>query len=332
MPAGTSEVDYQLDGATLARANAAPFGLTWDSFSTANGAHTLSLTAIDAGGNATASSAVHVDVQNHIRNVFVIVMENHDWSSIAGNPAAPYINKTLLALGAHAEKYMNVPGLHPSLPNYLWLEAGTNFGILDDGTPDVHPLSSKQHLTTLLQNAGISWKAYEEDISGSDCPTSIVNGYVPRHNPAVYFTDVNGAANKAYCIAHVRPYGELASDLEAGTVPAYSFITPNLCDDMHDCNVASGDAWLSREVPKILASSAYKNGGALFITWDESEGSDVPIGFIALSPLARAGYASQAALSHSSTLRSIEEIFGLAPMLGDAANASDVGDLFGTFP
>ncbi len=113
---------------------------------------------------------------------------------------------------------------------------------------------------------------------------------------------------------------------------AYNFITPNLCNDMHDCSVATGDAWLSREVPKILASKAYKEGGALFITFDESAGSNVPIGFMVMSPLAKPGYAGQVAYTHSSTLRSVEEIFGVAPFLGDAANATDLSDLFKSFP
>jgi hypothetical protein len=101
---------------------------------------------------------------------------------------------------------------------------------------------------------------------------------------------------------------------------------------MHDCGVAAGDQWLSREVPKIVNSRAFKRGGALFVTFDESEGSDVPIGFIALSPLARPGYANTIAYTHSSLLRSLQEIFGVTPLLGDAANATDLRDLFRSFP
>jgi phospholipase C len=178
-------------------------------------------------------------------------------------------------------------------------KGGSNQGVTDDDVSANHQLTSRQHLVSLLSAAGLSWKAYQEDISGADCPLGYVSRYSPRHNPMVYFTDVNGGANPnaAGCIAHVRPYSELANDLEVNSVPAYSFITPNLCNDMHDRGIATGDAWLSREVPKILASRAYREGGALFITWDESAGSNVPIGFIALSPLAKAGYSSQAAFT-----------------------------------
>ena len=325
VPAGTARVDFLLDGAVLASAIGAPFTAVWDSFGAPNGAHSLSLNAVDSSGSATPAPAVAVSVANHVKNVFVIVMENSNWSSIKGSSAAPYINGTLLPQAAHAENYLNVPNLHPSLPNYLWLEGGTNFGVLDDGTPSVHPLTGKQHLTALLEAAGVSWKAYEEDIDGTGCPLDYVNDYAPKHDPFVYFTDVSGSPD---CVAHVRPYGELAADLEKDTVPQYSFITPNLCDDMHDCGVAAGDAWLSREVPHILGSKAFQEGGALFITWDESEGSNVPIGFIALSPLAKPGYSGTVGYTHSSTLRTLEEIFGVSPMLGDAANATDLADLF----
>ena len=98
--------------------------------------------------------------------------------------------------------------------------------------------------------------------------------------------------------------------------------------------VKAGDDWLSVEIPKIQASAAYQNGGAIFITWDESEGSDVPIGMIAVSPLAKAGYSNTIPYSHSSTLKSLQEIFGVTPLLGDAggANTQDLRDLFTSFP
>src|SRR5258706_8975212 len=101
--------------------------------------------------------------------VFLIVMENHNWSQIKGSTSAPYIN-SLLTRGAHAEAYYNPPGLHPSEPNYLWLEAGTNFGVTDDNNPSSNHQSSTKHLTTLLGAANISWKAYQEDIVGDVCP------------------------------------------------------------------------------------------------------------------------------------------------------------------
>ena len=284
---------------------------------------------------------------HNIKTVFIIVMENHNWTggkkgtNIKGNPDAPYINNTLLPMASHAEQYFNPPGNHPSLPNYLWLEAGTNFGIFNDNPPSSNSQSTSSHLATSLSNAGVSWKAYEEDITGTVCPLTDVNEYAVKHDPFVYFDDVTNFQdpNAATCIAHVRPYSELPGDLSSGNVAQYNFITPNLCDDMHDrCrplrnSIKQGDTWLANNVPAILSSAAYQNGGALFITWDEAGTGDGPIGMLVLSQFAKgSGYSNSIHYTHSSTLLTFQEIFGVTPLLGDAANATDLRDLFTQFP
>ena len=294
-----------------------------------------------------ASFVAGANAQTNIKTIFIILMENHNWTggkkgaNIKGSPDAPYINNTLLPQASHAEQYFNPPSIHPSLPNYLWLEAGTNFGILDDNPPSVNSQTTTNHLVTLLTTAGVSWKAYEEDISGTVCPLTDVNKYAVRHDPFVYFDDVtnNQDPSSANCIAHVRPYTELATDLANNTAAKYNFITPNLCDDMHDrCkplqnSIKQGDTWLSNNVQAILNSTAYKNGGALFITWDEAGTGDGPIGMIVLSPFAKGnGYQNTIHYTHGSTLRTFEEIFGVSPLLGDAGNESDLSDLFAQFP
>ena len=270
--------------------------------------------------------------------VFLIVLENQDWSGIRGNTAAPYLNQTLVLLASRDEQYFTPPGNHPSLPNYLWLEAGTNFGVTDDGPPAQHTQGSDRHFTALLRAAGIPWKAYEEGVDGTTCPLQDEGRYATKHDPFVYFDDVTdgGRADSAYCTAHVRPFAELAGDLAAGRVGRYNFITPDLCHDMHNAcppendRVAQGDRWLAAEVPTILNSAAYRAGGALFITWDEGLGdSDGPIGLLLLSPLAKGhGYASSARASHSATLRTIQELLGVGPLLGSAASSPDLADLF----
>jgi phosphatidylinositol-3-phosphatase len=277
--------------------------------------------------------------RNSSSTVFLIVMENHNWSDIKNNPSAPYINNTLLPMASYAEQYYNPPGNHPSEPNYLWLEAGTNFGINNDADPNANHQSTSQHLVTLLNNAGISWKSYQEGINGADCPLTDVGEYSPKHNPMVYFDDVtnNNNPHSSYCIAHVRPFAELATDLQHNTQARYNFITPNLCHDMHDTcaplndPVQQGDTWLAQHIPTILNSQAYMNGGIIFITWDEGEGGDGPIGMIVLSKNAKGGgYTNTIHYTHSSTLRTLEEIFGVSPFLGDAAHSNDLRDLFNT--
>lgn len=250
-------------------------------------------------------------------------------------------------MASHAEDYNNPPNIHPSLPNYLWLEAGTNFSIHDDGPPSQHAQTTQAHLVTLLHNAGISWKSYDEDITGTNCPIldegqKDSNGnslYAVKHNPLMYFDDVTGYLNlkDVYCISHVRPFGELQQGLNSGHVARYNFITPNLCHDMHDtCGgnaVAHGDAWLSKAVPEIMNSAAYRGGGLILITWDEAASGDGPIGMIAVSPAAKGrGYANHVYYTHGSTLRTLEEIFGLSPLLRSASTAVDLRDLFRVFP
>jgi hypothetical protein len=128
----------------------------------------------------------------------------------------------------------------------------------------------------------------------------------------------------------------LARDLTNNVVPRFSFIVPNVTNDMHDTTSGSpstrlqGDNWLSHEVPHILNSSAYTNGGALFITFDEgSSETDGPIGTLALSPRAKGGgYHNSIFYTHSSMLRTVQNIFGVRPYLGEAAFATDLSDLF----
>ncbi|HEY2444901.1 MAG TPA: alkaline phosphatase family protein [Rhizomicrobium sp.] len=290
--------------------------------------------------------------KHHIQTVFIILMENHNWTGdgnrdIKGNANAPYINNTLIPMASHAEQFYNPPNNHPSLPNYLWLEAGSNFGILNDGPPSQNSQPTRKHLVTLLENAGVSWKGYMENIRGDTCPLVDAGKidqdgsplYAVRHDPFVYFDDVTNHLKKhsATCIAHIRPYKELASDLSNNTVAQYNWITPNLCDDMHDnCagnSIAHGDTWLSKNVPAILNSAAYQNGGALFITWDEANSGDGPIGMIVLSQFAKGnGYSNSIHYTHGSTLRTMQKIFGVKPFLRDAHNETDLSDLFNVFP
>jgi hypothetical protein len=290
-----------------------------------------------------------------IKTVFLILMENHSWSTIkAAGASATYINGTLVPMGAHAEAYLTPTSNHPSEPNYVWLEAGDNLGITNDNAPSANHQSTKDHLTAQLETKKISWKAYAEDAPSSTCPLTASGLYDPKHTPQLYFDDVTDTnkASSVYCQDHVKPLTELATDLTADKVARYNFITPNLCNDMHGngfsgaCSIVGndsgriklGDDWLAAHVPQILASAAYKDNGVLFILWDEGDesgfppsSSDGPIGLIALSPLAKKGYASNTAFTHSSMLRTVETIFGVS-FLRAAQTSNDLSELFTAFP
>ena len=154
-----------------------------------------------------ASVSLALAQVNNVKTVFIVLMENHNWAEIKNSASAPYINNTLLPMASHAEQYFNPPGIHPSLPNYLWLEAGTNFGVRNDDNPIYNHQRTTNHLATQLKNAGISWRSYQEDISGLYVPLTETNNYAPKHNPFVYFDDATGTNNvrNAYGIAHNRP-------------------------------------------------------------------------------------------------------------------------------
>jgi hypothetical protein len=297
----------------------------------------------------TSSSCRTARAQSSDQIVFLIVMENHNWSGtggISGSTEAPYINKTLVPMGAVAEEYYNPPGNHPSLPNYLWMEAGQSFGIHQDGLPSQFHQGTHAHLSEILQDADIPWRAYEEDISGTVCPlepegpkdSSGSQLYQPRHFPQIYFDDMtnDGDAKSSYCIEHARPLSSLASDLKEARVGRYNFLTPDMCDNGHDpCGgneIAHIDTFLKDMMPTIFESEQYKAGHVvIFITADEAANGDGPIPFLAIGNGVKKGYKNDIRYTHSSLLRSLEEIFKVGPLLGDAANANDLKDLFSTF-
>ena len=247
--------------------------------------------------------------------VFTIVMENKSQADILGNKDAPFIN-SLAGQNAVAAGYRDNL-IHPSEPNYIWMVAGENFGILDDNDPVSHHIDSTSHIADQLEAAGLTWKGYMESM-GNPCGLSSHYPYEPKHDPFVYFNDINGWDGTAFqpsqrCTSHVVDYSQLDADLAANTLPKYVFITPNMVDDMHDGSVEQGDAWLSREVPKILGSDAFNKGGVLFLLWDEGGGypqSDDPP-FIAISGNAKRGYVSQTPYDGSSYLKTVQTILGV---------------------
>jgi hypothetical protein len=247
-----------------------------------------------------AAATFAAPAQTNQQIVFLIVMENRNWTGsggVAGNSEAPYVNKTLVPMAAVANNYFNPPGNHPSLPNYLWMEAGKNFGIHADGLPTEYHQSTHAHLSELLNNAGIPWRAYEESISGTVCPLepegpvdpSGSKLYQPRHFPQIFFDDMtNGDSLKsAYCIQRARPFSALARDLKNNNIGRYNFVTPNMCDNGHDaCSgdaIAHIDTWLKKNLPIILSSAQYKAGHVVvFFNADYGHNCDGPIPFMGL--------------------------------------------------
>jgi hypothetical protein len=367
-----------------------------------------------AGSLGWGGIPVHADGgddDQRAKTVFVIAMENHNWTQpstitspeqIFLNPAAPFINSLVNGTSgisgevAYAKMYLNAaPGNHPSEPNYVWAEAGqpdNSVGTDDDPyhpgptppmcTPDTI-ITTDQHLSAFLTKAKKTWRSYQEDVnvdlttnvpqaaslwtvplfSQSGKFTSGLNeynystqyNYAAKHNPMVFFTDTAGPCPATHSTQY-PPLQQLALDLQNNKVADYNWITPDQYNDQHSSlsagygsfvpasdqsSIAQGDNFLARIVPLIMASDAYKDHGVIVLWWDESEGGDtaaetMPFMIISRDAHQNVGgkpYSNTIQYSHSSFLRTMQEIFGLDPShgyawLGGASSATDMSDLF----
>jgi phosphatidylinositol-3-phosphatase len=233
--------------------------------------------------------------------VVLIVMENHSYGQIAQNAAAPYLNR-------FAERGMLLTRMHaithPSLPNYLALTSGSTLGCTSDACPTRS--FRVRNLFSQLRKHGVAWRAWEESMP-TRCSLSDASPYAVRHDPPPYYRNLFPKA----CPRHDRPYPAPLPD----RIPGFTFITPNLCHDMHDCSVATGDAWARSHVPPLL-----RRGAIVVITFDEGSG-DNHIFCVVRGPSIPRGVMRPKALTHYGLLAGIERHFGL-PLLGHAKTAT----------
>ncbi len=253
-------------------------------------------------------------------HVYVIMLENKEYSSIVGSSSAPFINSLIARYGL-ATNYYAVG--HPSEPNYIALTSGGTQGVSDDG---VHNLGA-DNVFSQVAASGRTWHAYMQGFPGncstvassssvSDGP-GLAGGYVRKHDPAISYTSISG--NSAACanITNLASFDPAAANLE--------FITPNLINDMHDGTVADGDNFLKAFLPEITGSPAFANS-VVFVTVDEGSSNANGGGHvmtIAITPNMTAGFQATGAYSHYSLLRTIEQAWGL-PLLGNASSASSL--------
>ena len=251
-------------------------------------------------------------------------MENHSYGQIIGSPSAPYIN-SLLSSGSLATNYYGVS--HPSLPNYLALAGGSTYGITSDCTTC---WVAANNLGDTLEAAGRTWKTYQEAMP-SACFVGDSYPYAQKHDPFIYFNDIR--TNAARCQSHVVPYSRLATDLAStSTTPNYAFITPDMCHDMHDCAVGTGDAWLQQQVPVILGSPAFASQHSLLaITWDEDDSSSANrVATIFLGSSSNVASSSSTSYTHYSLLHTFESALGASTLTGNDAGAATMQDMFRT--
>jgi hypothetical protein len=241
-------------------------------------------------------------------HVVWIFMENESRSGVIGSSSAPYQTQLANECG-QATNYRNNGS--PSLPNYIAATSGSTQGITDDADPSSHPLTV-DNIFRQVRAAGGSAISYAESMPGN-CTLTSSGDYLVRHVPATYYT---GADDRTACQRDVVPF----TQFDPNNLPTFAFITPNRCDDAHDCPVSTGDKWLASHVPAILASPEYTSGKTLLvITYDES--GTLP--FIAASAAITPGTTTGTAYTHYGLLRLTEDLLGL-PRLGGAASSADM--------
>jgi phosphatidylinositol-3-phosphatase len=319
-PAGKSRTWVAFDVTSYVSGNG-----TFDFGITTTGAAIAKIAARESGAKAPRLVFDYGGSFNgSIQHVFEVILENHSYSQVWNSSSSPYITSLGRAY-ARATNYKAIT--HPSLPNYLDLFGGSNYGITTDCDPAASCHVNATNLADNLEASGLTWKGYMESMP-SPCYQTGSGDYVPRHNPMVYFDDIRG--NPARCNAGVVPFGQLAHDLaSAATTPNFAMIVPNLCNDMHDCSVSTSDTWLKGHLPAVLNSPACTSDTCLLIlTWDEGSGQSNQVLTIFAGSGARSGeISSSVAYTHFSLLRTIEDIFGLPTLTSKDAAASPMTDL-----
>ncbi len=276
-------------------------------------------------GPAQADSSPAVAAANatvpHFKHIYVIVMENRESGSVIGNSAAPYINSLVARYGL-ATNYRAVA--HPSEPNYLALFSGSTQGVTDDGVHDL----ARQNLANQLEAAGKTWRVFAQNVPPGCFRGAVAqNGrdgagsYARKHEPAVSFKSVYSRPASCRKIQDFTAFAPSAADFE--------LIVPNLCNDMHDCSTATGDAFLRTFIPRLLRSPSMK-GSVLFLTWDEGTsklGGGGKVATVVIGPTVKRGFRSAIPHSHYSLVRTIEAAWGL-PCINRSCFANTLREFF----
>ena len=250
------------------------------------------------------------------RKVLVIVDENHTQSQVQAG--MPYLVSLQNKYGVTTH---HTAATHPSLPNYLVIAGGGTFGVTDDAAPGSHPVSGRSVFGAALAQ-GLTARAYNQAMT-TNCQLTSSGPYAVKHNPWAYFVDERTA-----CQANDVPLPRLATDISSGHLPNVGMITPNLCNDAHDCSLRTTDAFLRAWVPRIMKGPDYTSGRlTIVVTFDEGVGSSQTVETVVINPALHAKVVS-AALTHAGLSRWLYRVSGSTPKNG-VATAADFGAAFG---
>jgi hypothetical protein len=265
----------------------------------------VSLASSNASAKDSPASPCATSSRVAITHVVWIMLENVGYS-VVGSPSAPYLNSLANSCGLATSDFAIT---HPSLPNYIALTSGSAQGISDDNEPSSHPLN----VASIFSQLNGNWRTYAESMPTA-CDRVTSGQYAARHNPAVYYTNLPTCARDD--VAFSNPLNLSA---------AFTLIVPNICNDMHSCPVATGDAWLKQYVSQMLSSPQYRARTlALFITFDENnEATSNQIPTVVVAPSVPKGLRVATRFTHYSLLRTTETLLHL-PLLGGARSASSM--------
>ncbi|HUI89266.1 MAG TPA: alkaline phosphatase family protein [Anaerolineales bacterium] len=273
---------------------------------------------------ATASSTPAALVPD-FAHIVIVVFENKEFGTVVDNYHMPYFNKLAQSYTLLTQYYAVT---HPSLPNYLAMIGGDTFGITYDCTICTVP-NYAQSLPDQIETSGRTWRTYQEDMPSACFTGAEAGNYAMKHNPFIYFMPIR--LNSQRCTQSIVPFAQLSSDIASGALPNFIFVTPNMCNDAHDCAIDIADAWLQKFMGQIMRPlDQGRQPYLIVITWDEGQGNHSCCGLpaeaggriatILVSPQAKAGFQDDTPYSHYSLLKTIESAWGL-PYLGHSADA-----------
>jgi acid phosphatase len=256
-------------------------------------------------------------------HVFVVLEENTNYLTVIGNPSMPYFNSLVSQYGLATQYYANT---HPSIGNYFMLTTGA----IITNNDRFHGIVKADNVVRHLLAAGKTWKAYEEDLPYAGYLSPDVPNYARRHCPLSYLSDVVNSSDQ---ILNLVPFTQFSADLASGSFPDYSFITPNLCNDAHDCSLATADSWLQTNIDPLVQNASFKSGDLLVIVFDESATDNTNgggrVAWVAISPkFSKKSFKSSTLYQHQNTLRLMMEGIGLTTFPGKAKTASNMSEFF----
>ncbi|MDX6309245.1 MAG: phosphatidylinositol-3-phosphatase [Nocardioidaceae bacterium] len=277
----------------------------------------LSIATLAVGVPAVASSA-NASIQLHPSKVLVVMEENATY--VKAHAAMPYLVSLGVRYG-YATHYTAIT--HPSLPNYLAIDAGSTFGITDDKLPSAHPLNVSSVFDQAIA-AGHTGKTYAETMP-TNCGPVNSGAYAVRHSPWPYFTPTPSHTN---CMAHDVPATGFLADARANALPTAGMLTPDENGDAHDGTLGQADAWLQARLPTVIASSDFTSGRlAVVVVFDEGAGTSQTVMSVVLDANLH-GLVVTKALNHYSLSRFYSQTIGVTPLL-KAATAPDMRAAFG---